>query len=189
MSGNEQGKDREDRLVDGYLFLTKAEANVAKNEKERIEMLEKRMDYHSFEQVKAVYDKAIEDRVFKTPIGFNFLRKMQSTLVQKNRKNEEIRPIPFYINFLPSVREKTSPAKARIEVKEKKNHSLAISVGINIGLVLAVIAMFYITLNAENPNILNYETALQNKYATWEQELTQRESVVREKERQLKINE
>jgi len=187
MSTNEQ--NREDRLVDGYLFLTKAEANAARNEKDRIEILEKRMDYHSYEQVKAVYDKAIDERIFKTPIGYNFLRKMQSTLLQKNRKNEEIKPIPFYINFLPSVRERTAPAKARIEVKENKNHSLAISIGINIGLVLAVIAMFYITLNADNPNILNYETALQNKYAGWEQELNERESIVREKERELKIGE
>ena len=43
----------------------------------------------------------------------------------------------------------------------------------------------YITINGSNPNIINYERVLQNKYSQWEQELIQRESVIREKEREL----
>ena len=57
----------------------------------------------------------------------------------------------------------------------------------NIVMIVAIIAMFVITLNSDQPNILNYERNLQNKYASWEQELTQREQTVREKERELHI--
>ena len=39
------------------------------------------------------------------------------------------------------------------------------------------------------PTILNYEKALQNRYASWEQELNDRENAVREKERQLMLDE
>ena len=59
---------------------------------------------------------------------------------------------------------------------------------LNILLVLAVCAMFTIALNSENPNILNYERAVRDKYASWEQELTQREQTIREKERELRIS-
>ena len=54
-------------------------------------------------------------------------------------------------------------------------------------LVIAIIAMLVITLSSDQPNILNYETALQNRYSTWEQELTERERAVREKEDSLGI--
>ena len=48
-----------------------------------------------------------------------------------------------------------------------------------------IIAMFIITLNSKNPNILNYEQTIQNKYATWEQELQAWESELRERERNM----
>ena len=36
-------------------------------------------------------------------------------------------------------------------------------------------------------NILNYEKAVTDRYASWEQDLTEREAAVREKERELRI--
>lgn len=39
----------------------------------------------------------------------------------------------------------------------------------------------------EFTNILNYENAILNKYAAWEQELTAREQAVREKEQESGI--
>ena len=47
--------------------------------------------------------------------------------------------------------------------------------------------MFMITLRSDNPNVLNYERALTDKYASWEQELTERERAVREKELELQV--
>lgn len=68
-----------------------------------------------------------------------------------------------------------------------KKVGLCLSVIMNIVMLVAIIAMFVITLNSDQPNILNYERNLQNKYASWEQELTRREQTVREKERELHI--
>ncbi len=45
--------------------------------------------------------------------------------------------------------------------------------------------MFMIAVNSDNPNILNYETTIINKYASWDQELTERENKIREKEAEL----
>ena len=38
-----------------------------------------------------------------------------------------------------------------------------------------------------NANALNYRKAIQNQYASWEQELTEREKAVKEKEQELQI--
>ena len=58
---------------------------------------------------------------------------------------------------------------------------------INAAMVILVIILFTITLKSDNPNILNYEKALVNKYAAWEQNLSERENKVREAERQYHI--
>ena len=51
-----------------------------------------------------------------------------------------------------------------------------------------VLAMFVITLRGSTPNVINYKIALTNQYAAWEQELTQREKAVKEKEQELGID-
>ena len=38
---------------------------------------------------------------------------------------------------------------------------------------------------SDNPNILNYKQVLTNQYASWEQNLTERENRIREKEQEL----
>ena len=50
-----------------------------------------------------------------------------------------------------------------------------------------VIGMFFIAKTGDNPNVINYEVAIQDKYAAWEQDLTERESVIREKELELGV--
>ena len=51
-----------------------------------------------------------------------------------------------------------------------------------ITLLLCVIGMFYVNSTINSPTILNYEEELLNKYSSWEQELTEREAAVKEKE-------
>lgn len=55
--------------------------------------------------------------------------------------------------------------------------------------MILVIVMFVISTTSSNPNILNYERAIQNRYVEWEQQLSDREQVVREKEKELLIAE
>ena len=64
-----------------------------------------------------------------------------------------------------------------------------LSIILNVLLMIAIIAMFTITLESDNPNVLNYERALTDRYASWEQELTEREQAVRQRERELQIEE
>lgn len=180
-------------VVEGYSFLGEEDAKRAAAERKRIDYIEERIDYSKPESVLTIYRKAIQERVFKTPVGLRYLRNMQEFLMTQPQINaDDVPPIPLYQTFESTLREQMPPAHTRIQPsakKKEKSQVLSVSIVLNIALAIAIIAMFIITLNSEQPNILNYEKALVNRYAGWEQELTEREQAVREKERQLLIEE
>ena len=178
----QEQQNRTDHVVSGFAFYSEKDARLAEQERQKIAYLDKRIDRTNLESVLVIYKKALDDRVFRTPVGLEYLRELQGELkAEQDLLGEEIPPIPLWTNFA-DTREKTSPARRRIKPapEENKNTTFRLSLIMNI-------AMFIITLNSDQPNVLNYERNLQNKYATWEQELTQREQTVREKERELHI--
>ena len=84
-------------------------------------------------------------------------------------------------------REKTADRarmeKKLIQVKKK----LRISMMVNLFLILVSIGMLIVTLMSDQPNIVNYENKLIDKYAQWQQELEEREQAVKEKEQELEL--
>lgn len=72
------------------------------------------------------------------------------------------------------------------EEQLKKTKTINLYLKIVIVLLVAVIGgMFYILQTSDSPTILNYETKLVNKYATWEEKLDEREAKLKEKENAL----
>ncbi len=185
----EEKKQTSTLVVEGYSFLSEEDAKRAASERKRIDFIEERVDYSKPESVLAIYKKVIQERVFKTPVGFRYLRNLQDFLMGQEQINQEdVPPIPLYQTFDNMLRGQKTPTHTRIkpaDQKKEKSQLFHVSIVLNIALVVAVIAMFIISLNSEQPNILNYEKALVDRYAGWEQELTEREQAVREKERQL----
>ena len=57
---------------------------------------------------------------------------------------------------------------------------------LNILLAAAIAVMLYIASTSSNINILNYETALVDKYASWAEELKGRERNLKEREAAVK---
>ena len=182
--------EQREYVVSGFAFYSEKDAGLAEQERQKIVYLDKHIDHADIQSVLAIYKKALEDRVFRTPVGLEYLRELQGELRARGEElGEEVPPIPLWTSFA-DVRTKTSPARRRIQSMPEdggKKEGLHLSVIMNIVMIVAIIAMFVITLNSDQPNILNYERNLQNKYASWEQELTQREQTVREKERELHI--
>lgn len=191
-----QGKrmaDKTDWVVEGFQFATETDASLAKNEQLRIERLESKLDYDNPQMVYAVYNKAIENRVFKTPVGYDFLKRLQDTLKENPSMTETIADIPVYGVY--SLRESANPTVEKIKANTKKPKQKQEFFGkrtliiINIGLVILIVIMFIISTTSSNPTVLNYERVLQNRYSEWEKELTEREQIIREKEKELLINE
>ncbi|MDE7418549.1 MAG: hypothetical protein K2N44_19960 [Lachnospiraceae bacterium] len=188
--------DKADWVVDGFQFGTQQDAELARNEQLRIERLEEKLDYQNYEMVSAVYKKALNNRVFKTPVGYDFLKRLQRILQENPLLDEEVDNIPVYGVY--SMRESANQTIERIQAsrkpvkKEKPKQeffSRKTSILVNIGLLALVIIMFVISTTSSKPTVLNYERVLQNRYAEWEQQLSDREQVIREKEKELLIAE
>lgn len=189
----EQQVQNEKAVAEGYAFLNEDDAKKALSESRRILQLEEKLDYAKPENILLIYRKAIQERVFKTPIGIQYLRRMQMYLLDRPEIDKsKVLPIPIYTSFESGFRDETSPARKRVQISEtpkKKTVLLSFSIILNVALVCAVLAMFFIALNSKHPNLINYENTLVNKYAQWEQELTEREQTIREKERELLLQE
>lgn len=183
--------DSTNLTVEGFQFYTVEDVEIAKEEQKKIEYLTKRLNFNNPTSVHQVYEKMVQERVFKTPLGLNFLKRVQNYLKENPAiDNSRISPIALNVAFNGGIRTQGNRTRQRIQPSKKKDKKvpiLAVSIILNLMLVVTVIAMFAIAVTADEPNILNYERALTNRYASWEQELTAREQVVREKERELQI--
>ncbi|MBQ9991671.1 MAG: hypothetical protein IJP31_12165 [Lachnospiraceae bacterium] len=180
-------KNEEQFMVDGFLFGNKDDVKQAQEEVETVKFLEQKMNFEDTGTTLRVYEKALKEKIFKTPIGFEFMRKIQHELMKRGVPEENIKPIPLYQVF--SRTEEVKPARVqKKKVKpDKTKIYLRTSVLVNIALVILVIGMFVISLFGETPNIVNYRFRIQDEYSTWEQELTERENRIKEKERELNL--
>lgn len=178
----------------GFSFFTNNDARLAEAEQRKIEYLEARIDYTRPESILHVYDKSIDEQLFKTPVGFMYLKKLQDFLLKQPQIDpERVKAIPLYDTFEDARKQRRQENEAAaIERVAKRKEAAAvrfqISVILNVLLILAICAMFFIMLNSDQPNILNYERAIIDRYSYWEQELTAREQAIREKERELDLD-
>lgn len=180
----------EGREVDGFIFATLSDANIAREEIKKIKYIAEKLDYQNPESVLTIYNKMIANRVLVTPIGHAFLRELQMFLyTNTDISDEDVKDIPLYTVYGTKPGELSKLDSLYVKPKEKKTYrkEYITAVWISITLGFLVIAMFIITLKADNPNILNYKNALLDQYSTWEQELTERENVIRKKEKELQI--
>ncbi len=192
--------DRE-LTVAGYRFLTKDDALLAKAELTRIEQLELRLDYSKPQTVYTVYTKAIENGIFVTPVGHEYLKRLREYLEKYHEGDKaDIIPIPLSevyggtglkqeVTNMERVKQQSQSKKETV-VKRKRNdkakyRNLYLIIAV---LVIVIVGMFVITLKGTTPNILNYERVLENRYASWNEELKEREQAIRIKERELGLD-
>lgn len=177
----------------GFRFLNGEDAKLAEKERKQIDFIESRMDYSNPEKVLSIYTKLIEENTFKTPNGTIYLKYLQNFLLNKtNLDRSRVYAIPVYEpcdkNRKPTetvIKKRAQEVKKKEE--QKKLDKYKVSFMVNIILVICVLIMFWVATASDVPNIINYKTALENNYATWEQELTEREQIIREKEKALQI--
>ena len=179
-------KNEERLLFEGYLYGNEEDVQLAKEEKKKAMYIESKINYDDLQTTLKVYEKAVKEKVFRTPAGNEFLKKMRSEMIKRGMPMDKIPPIPLYQVFSKEV--ETRPIRI-FQVKESKDDSkemLQKSIWLNIGLIILVIGMFLITMFGENTNIINYRYKIENEYSVWQQELEARETIIREKEAQLK---
>lgn len=188
--------DRSELIVGGYYFGSYDDAKIAQKEIKNAKYLNERTGNMPPNQMKAVYDKMIDEKVFGTPVGWEYLKYLKECLIEAGIPEDEIRPIPLYCNFTlqkKDIFEKDSHiARNRIRSENKKGFdyksAFKMAMGVCAVLSILVLLMFIITVKSDNPNVLNYEKAVVDKYAEWEDNLKDREKAIREKEKALNIS-
>ena len=66
--------EQREHVVSGFAFYSEKDARLAEQERQKIAYLDKRIDHTDIQSVLAIYKKALEDRVFRTPVGLEYLR-------------------------------------------------------------------------------------------------------------------
>lgn len=168
-------------IVDGLIFRSLEDAEIARKEIAKIDYLNERMDVSSPEKVLHVYNKILQNRLFKTPIGIGYLLEMRKYLREEYEGELPIADIMLHTAYERNVREPITNVKEKVKASEggNKKDVIKISFLLNIVLMLLVAIMFVISLNGKNPTILNYEEAIINKYSIWEAELDKREEMLK----------
>ena len=180
-------------VIDGFAFSDDADVSLASAEIEKIKYIASKMNMDNPKGVLAVYDKLITSRIFVTPVGYEYLRTLQSYLYKcKDIPDEAVKEIPVPVSYTRALNlrseerdERLSSQRQMRTLRKTFRNEYKISLIVNIILVIMVTAMFVITLKAENPNMINYRTAILNQYSEWEQELNEREAAIKMKELEL----
>lgn len=190
-------------IVDNIIFYDRDLAMQAEKEWKKVKLLQEKLDEKNMANIAVMYQKAVEGNIFQTPVGMAYLLKLRQ-LLQKNGYEDLV--AEKQINCpLQSIQEKQDDRveeklqkrdaiwKSRLELQQEKEAKLQQRCkklkGIVVMLAVLVIVLFAIGLTGKNPTIINYRSKIVNQYASWEQELKEREAVVREKEAQLGITE
>ena len=184
---NRETKDQ--YTVNGFLFGDKADVEIANQELSAIQFIEKKISGQSVETVLAVYQAALEKKMFRTPVGYCYLRDLQKRMIKGGVDKERIPPISLYQVYNDAYKVQERPRRITQTKKEinPDRRLMRNSIWANIIMFFIILVLFIITLTGENANVLNYRNIITNEYSTWEEELKSREQAVREKERELGI--
>lgn len=183
-------------VVDGFSFETKEEYEKAKGEQEVISYLETKIDFRNTAAVLSIYHKLLEKESFQTAVGLSFLKGLRTNLLSSGKIAEkDLKQIPVQAqkkaadSFTEREKKLLETGKDVSLLKELRKKKIYIR---NMGIIIAtlcvmLIAMVVITLFSDQDVWLDTETKIQDKYAAWEEELEQREAIVKEKEKTFAI--
>jgi len=172
----------------GHTFDDEKQLIMAKKEAEAVEYLRSKTDFGNMNNLRKLYDRIIDRNMMETVIGIEFLREIRGSLLDSGMfKEDQLRPIPL----LPEVKklkkrvetQKRSRERTLLERCERQNTILKT---VCFFLVVLVIAMFAIVLlGKRSPLAIRYEEQIVNKYASWAQEIDEKELYLRNYVREL----
>lgn len=166
----------------GHTFDDEKEYIKAGKEAEAIEYLRVKTDFQNLNQVLKLYDRILDRDMMETIIGIEFLREIRTKLVESGMfKDEQIRPVPE----LPETRkrkrrmEERKKSRERTLLEQVKRQNVILRI-LCFFLAFLVVAMFVITLTGKrSPLALRYEEQILNKYASWAEDLSDKEEALR----------
>ncbi|MCR5092788.1 MAG: hypothetical protein K6B72_02325 [Lachnospiraceae bacterium] len=187
---NEQIVSEKELTFHGYRFLIPEDVTAARTDSMRIDQLNRYLKSSKGKDILALYEKSIQNHIFSTPVGWEYLQDLRGMLIDEGTDPEKIPDIPISV---PVTRQRMFPdhaVKERIAETPREGMGLSLKTSIIINLLLAalVIFMFFVANTSKTDNILNYRRNVTNEYSSWSEALTKREQRIRQKERELGIS-
>lgn len=198
---NGGGQLQEPWICGGFSFYDKNIADQASREVDAVDYLRNRLEGARPEVVYQMYQQIIQQKLFSTPVGYAYLKELRDYLtVTAGYEDSRVETIPVERNEADRKKyedgkSRVAPEKSESPQKEKSERQqkntpamekmqgrMHLLLGVNLCLVVVIIAMFAITMTSNNTTILNYENQIIDKYENWEQELLQREAELKERE-------
>lgn len=181
-----------------YEFSTKGEYLEAKKEQEAVELIRVKSDLSDPHNALRLYNKMLSRKLFRTHIGYDFMKELRKTVVDSGLVDEE-HLYPLFVMAQKAEiikKEQTKEEKDRKTIEEeakrykilyedlkaRKNSSKVII----IFLVIIIAALTVITLCSDNTLITDYRAKVENDYVEWQQKLEIKEQELNEKEAMLK---
>ncbi len=162
-------------------------SEAEKKELEGIRYIQEKNDMQDMKTVLVLYNKLSEKELFHTQAGIDFMEELKNKLLAAPEIDN--REIAGY----KDMRQAQKKSETKVSEEKKKEIEQRIineyrykyynSLIINVILIIALVLGFFITTNSKNVNIINYENRLIDKYAAWEEQLKERESIVTEREK------
>lgn len=181
------------KVIMGFEFQNEEEYITAKKELEYINKINENIKTAKPEQLLEIYNKIVNDKMFRTPVGMEYLRNIQLSLVKnKQIDKSRIQSIPAIV-YNDEGDSKKSSVKTIVNnsdsksLKENKKYIkykdlYTKMIIVNVALVLVIIVMFVISHNSKKFDEDYYKESIENEYISWEQSIQERESIVKEKE-------
>lgn len=177
-------------IIDGYRFEDEKDYNRARNELTRISDIKKINDLRDEASLRRVYDALVETEELVTPIGIGFLREVQKNLLQNPEQKKTMNAIP--IKHFSDMEGKQSSVplstnyKSLYEEGREKLRNLRIILTFSI---IIIVVIFAVTVFDRNLTPEKAREAVLNEYASWKEELTEKENELRAREKELKEKE
>lgn len=181
------------KVIMGFEFHNEDEYIIAKKEMEYINKIKGNIKTTNPEHLLEIYNKIINDNIFRTPVGMEYLRNIQLSLAKnKQIDKNKIQSIPAIV-YNNETYSKDSLKKATVNNLTSKTSKDDKNVAkykdlytkmliVNVALVLIIVVMFVISHNSEKFDEEYYRESIENEYTNWEQSIKERESIVKEKE-------
>lgn len=181
-----------------YEFSTKSEYLEAKKEQEAVELIRTKADLSEPHNALRFYNKMLTKKLFRTHIGYDFLKELRKTVVDSGLVDDE-NLYPLFVMAQKAEIVKKEPTKEEKDkkvieeeakrykilyedLKSRKNSSRVIIVF----LIIIIAALTVITLLSDNTLITDYRAKVENDYVEWQEKLELKEQELNEKEAMLK---
>ena len=173
----------------GHTFDDEKQLIAAKKEAEAIEYLREKTDFGNMANLLKLYNRILDRSMMETVVGISFLKEIRETLIGSGMFTEDqVRPVPLLPEVKKLKKRKEAQTKSRertlLERSERQNTILKV---VCFFLSVLVIGMFVIVLTGKrSPLAIRYEEQILNKYASWAEDLQEKETYLREYVRRLK---